>query len=286
MPPPLAGHTLDLPSSDPAILLRVRFAAAASSSSAPLPPSTSQEKKNSCTPPALGLLLLHAYPRLGGSSADPVVAAVYHAARKSGRFALVVRYDQRGAGASGGGKGVWGWADAADAAALAGRMRGGTLAPGAPPIDRLYVCGYSWGGVLGALGVVGGSGGRGSAPPPVAGWVGVSPPLGGLPGLALRTGRACAALGSAPSVPGLVILGDRDQFCSVRAAREAVCRINEERRSAAPAPTPAAAPATVDLAVVEGTDHFWGAATPWCPNWGEVAGSVLGWIEGVEGGRG
>ena len=208
-----------LPSSDPCITLAGRLAVAAS---APAPTST--------PPPRLGLLLLHAYPRLGGSSGDPVITAAFHAARarhgpKKGSllFSVILRYDQRGVGASGGAKALWGGPDAADAAALAGRMlgRGGGL-PGVPACDRVYICGYSWGGALGAVGAAG--------LPGVAGWVGVSPPLGGAAGLALRTGRAAAALGAAPTTPGLVILGDRDQFCSVRSAIRAAAAVNAERQ--------------------------------------------------------
>ena len=272
-----------LPSSDPCITLAGRLAVAAS---APAPTST--------PPPRLGLLLLHAYPRLGGSSGDPVITAAFHAARarhgpKKGSllFSVILRYDQRGVGASGGAKALWGGPDAADAAALAGRMlgRGGGL-PGVPACDRVYICGYSWGGALGAVGAAG--------LPGVAGWVGVSPPLGGAAGLALRTGRAAAALGAAPTTPGLVILGDRDQFCSVRSAIRAVAAVNAERQRRAGVGVgvgvgvgagggrPPPPPAPLDLAVVDGADHFWGGATACCPSWGDVAGRVLDWVEGVE----
>ena len=114
MPPALPNRTLYLPSSDPAITLRVRLAAAAAEDL----PSTTTTTTTPAKKPRLGLLLLHAYPRLGGSSADPVIAATFAAARKGGAFALVVRYDQRGVGGSGGGRAVWGWADAARRAGL------------------------------------------------------------------------------------------------------------------------------------------------------------------------
>ena len=228
-------------------------------------------------PPSRGLLLLHAWPRLGGSSNDPIITALYHAARKSAAFTVVVRCDQRGVGKSGGSRGVWGFSDAADAADLAARLRAGTCAPGIPAVDRLYVAGYSWGAVLGAL----------STLPLAAGWVGVSPPLGGAAGLALRTGRAAAALGMHPDVPGLVIMGDRDQFASVRGVERVVAGVNEARQVGREAGGMCGLPPAqrVKLRVVEGADHFWGA-TAWCPSWGEVADVVLAWISGVEAQRG
>ena len=251
----LPVRTVSLASSDPAITLSARLAADTASTST--------------SAPRLGLLLLHAYPRLGGCSGDPIVTATFHAARKrEAGFSVVLRYDQRGVGRSGGGKAVWGWADAADAAAIAGRMLEGSAAPGVPAVERLYVLGYSWGSALAALGVVG----AGLAG--VAGWVGVSPPLGGLAALTLRTGRVGAALGAHPAVPGLVILGDRDQFCGVAAAERAVAGVNAARAATDGAEK-------VDLAVVEGADHFWGGAA-WDHSWGEVAARALGWVREVE----
>jgi alpha/beta superfamily hydrolase len=267
------SRTLLIPSSEPRVQLSAKVAVSPTAA------------KTKTTTPTVGLLLLHAYPRLGGSSADLVLTSIFHAARKSsGAFAVVLRYDQRGVGGSGGARALWGGPDAADAGAVAARLLDGSLHASIPRVDRLYAVGYSWGAALAALGTL----------PSVAGWVGVSPPLGGLAGAALRTGRAASALAAHPATPGLVILGDRDQFASVRGVESVLARVNAQREAASEgrAPSP---PATrsdggsggggvsrVELKVVDGADHFWGAASAWCDSWGTVAGLVLDWIGGVE----
>jgi alpha/beta superfamily hydrolase len=161
--------------------------------------------------PAAALLVVHPFKLLGGSMHDAVVSEIFRQAACSNAYGAVLRYNQRGVGASGGAllalRDLRGGADAADVLAVVDFLRGHL-----PPPARVVVVGYSYGAML-ASHVL--------AHPSVAAYVGVSLPLGGLAAV-LRPREALARVAAARHLPRLLVLGDSDSYASVAAAGEAV----------------------------------------------------------------
>jgi alpha/beta superfamily hydrolase len=162
--------------------------------------------------PAAALLVVHPYKLLGGSMHDAVVSEIFRQAVLSNTYGAVLRYNQRGVGASTGpllALRDWrGGADAADVLEVLDFLRGRL-----PPPARVVVVGYSYGAMLATHTLV--------SHPAVAAYVGVSLPLGGLAAV-LRPREALARVAAARHVPRLLVLGDSDSYASVAAAGEAV----------------------------------------------------------------
>ena len=210
----------------------------------------------STAPQGAGVLLLHPHPALGGNMHFPPVEALFHEMVASPAFDLVVRYNMRGAGGSGGRLSLWGGQDMADLREVSALLHG--------YVARLYLVGYSWGSCVaaGALGEAG-----------VAGYVGVSFPAGWLPSVFLGARRHLRACLSSP-LPKFFLHGTRDNFTSPRRMRGLT-----QRCSAATGENGAHGGTQEDLSFLYeewDTDHFWYGRE------GEMACSVRRWIEKLE----
>ena len=188
-----------------------------------------------------------------------------------------------------------------------GRRRLRRRRKGYPDIARTFVVGYSWGSCVGAAAVSSLVAKPSPSSPPsssggkeeearatrieIGGLVAVSPPLGAAASLALGSGKCFASLSLVPSLPVLVTMGDCDQFCGERAARNAVEGVNRARMEkvagSSPSPCSPASPSAaaaafkpLRLEVSRGLDHFWGAEDdPWSrEEIGRLAERVVAWI--------
>ena len=134
-----------------------------------------------------GAIVCHPHPLYGGDMDNPVVGAIVAACVAAGL--ATVRFDFRGVRASAG-QHDKGRAERYDA--IAAIERAEAHAPGKP----IFVCGYSFGSVVGLS----------AARPSVIGWVGVAPPV-----TMLHKELAAA---TDPS-PKLLLVPEHDQFTKV-----------------------------------------------------------------------
>eukprot|EP00884_Botryococcus_braunii_P023545 jgi/Botrbrau1/9875/Bobra.0080s0010.1 len=199
----------------------------------------------------LGIVIVHPYPLLGGFYNDPVVSAIYRQALAAPDVNTVIKYNQRGVGKSEGSKSIWGYRDCQDLTVICKYLLALQNGP-----QALYVIGYSFGACIAAHAL---------AIPEVAGYVGISPPLGGMAGIALRSGGHLSLLQAAP-VPKLILFGDMDQFASAASAQAFTERHNAkcvplhlpEGCSTPPSlPGGRALSSRLELQVFPDCDHFW-----------------------------
>ncbi|KAF8068382.1 hypothetical protein HT031_002071 [Scenedesmus sp. PABB004] len=185
---------------------------------------------------------------------DPMIVVLFQAAVKSGLFSTVCRYNMRGAGNS---KAKWTKASLDplfdphmdDFIAVCQHL----LSGGPSPPTTLFVAGYSYGACVAASGI--------EYVPAVAGYVGIGFPLGGAANLALRSRQHWAHLADT-QIPKLVVHGTRDKYGALTTLREFAAQYH----AAEPEPGP------LDLAVIDGADHFFAGL------WDEVAQKTLAWI--------
>jgi hypothetical protein len=142
--------------------------------------------------PTGAAVITHPHPLYGGNRHHPVVGALYSALARAGW--TVVRFDFRGVGASEGRHG--GGADERTDV-LAGVDLLAVEVPGVP----VWLLGYSFGAAV-ELNV---------GDDRVAGWVGVAPPLGVLPG---------SPVAAADARPKLLLVPEHDQYTSPAATVE------------------------------------------------------------------
>ncbi|RMZ57047.1 hypothetical protein APUTEX25_002279 [Auxenochlorella protothecoides] len=204
----------------------------------------------------VGVLVLHPYAYLGGSMRDPVVTELFGCLCRSSWTSVILRYNQRGVGASTGYRQPRGSGDFQDVLDVLDYLAG-TLPPGTN--KRLVVVGYSWGCCVAAHAL---------RHPLIAAYVGVSFPLSGL-SMILGTKGHFEELGGTRHLPRLLITGSQDQFSGeaqlMQSLTKAGGRLLEDDdsfqvvgTSGAPAPTPGgAAAAPLLLRVWAGADHFW-----------------------------
>lgn len=233
----------------------------------------------------------------------------------SKRFHAVLRYNQRGVGASSGSKSLTGASDCSDIphmlSFLLQQMTNTTppTATGQPPDARVWVVGYSWGSCLAAHAL---------ECPWVCGFVAISPPLGTgamvwlhvlffpissstsfaaqlLCVTSFHTGGGFSPLGlgtrlvlqplshlealACARVPCLLVSGTRDQFTPVEVFAEQAARLLGAR-----AETPEQAPdSALDVQVVftglRGTALLVGAGDHFFGGmWGPLCAAVLQWV--------
>ncbi|GIL68656.1 hypothetical protein Vafri_21902 [Volvox africanus] len=190
------------------------------------------------------LVALHPWAWLGGCMDDHVVAAVCRSALDTRRFCCVVRYNMRGAGASGGIRALCTSVDVQDLIVLAHELllqqqkhqgqhpsgplqqRPDSVPASAPPTHgipaaqpRLVLVAYSYGSLVAARALP-------QLRPHVAAIAVLAPPIGSVGRVVLGAGSSWDALAGERStvrdIPRLVCCGDRDQFVSVSQLQNAV----------------------------------------------------------------
>ncbi|GLI63646.1 hypothetical protein VaNZ11_006644 [Volvox africanus] len=235
------------------------------------------------------LVVLHPWAWLGGCMDDHVVAAVCRSALDTRRFCCVVRYNMRGAGASGGIRALCTSVDAQDLVVLAHELllqqqerqeqhpsgqlqqRPDSVPASAQPTDgipaaqpRLVLVAYSYGSLVAARALP-------QLRPHVAAIAVLAPPIGSLGRVMLGAGSSWGALAGARStvrdIPRLVCCGDRDQFVSVSQLRNAV---QQALRAEAQETTKAAV--AVEASAARATSHtLAGVATTTYPPAAQLA---------------
>ena len=207
-------------------------------------------------PQGAGVLLLHPHPALGGSMWFPPVEALFAEMDASAHLDLVVRYNMRGAGGSGGRASLWGGRDAADLREICALLL--------RHVSRLYLVGYSWGSCVAAQAL---------SVPGVAGFVGVSFPAGWVPATFLGSRRHLRACLASP-LPKLFLHGTRDHFTGTECMRGLL-----ERYPAPAEDQGVHGGGAQELAFCYEewpTDHFWARSEQ------AMACSVRRWVEALE----
>ena len=179
-----------------------------------------------------GVVLAHPHPLFGGDRLNPVIDALFRTLPKHGFHTL--RFDFRGAGES------FGEHDNGDAERL-------DIAAGIDFLSQMddhgvWVCGYSFGSVVG-LNVV---------EPRVIGWIAVAPPLAALP-------NSTRVLASGDPRQKLLLIGEHDQFSTPSQIVHTTGEwINSHQET------------------INGVDHFLLGRTQW------VADHVAQWLKNAE----